>query len=133
MRGLERHQPALLIAVALVGYGSYAMATNFYAAAIGEDPYSGSPIEAEDRIDMAARGIGQVVGGCASGPKGPLFGRGRYRGGTAGLLNRGDTLRVGWSWDAAKGRNMFGVHGGLPETPTHWHFTPIPGPTGPLW
>ncbi len=80
-------------------------------------------------------GVGYQIAmaGAASGPKGPLFGRARYRGGSPGIFNRGDTLRVGWSWDASAGRNMFGAHGGVPGTPGHWHFTPIPGPTGPLW
>jgi RHS repeat-associated protein len=66
-----------------------------------------------------------------SGPRGPLFGRARYRNGNAGLFNRSNWLRLGWSWSG--GRNRFGFHGGIPRTPRHWHRLPIPGPRGPLW
>jgi RHS repeat-associated protein len=65
------------------------------------------------------------------GPSGVVFGRAGskaaqlgYRG---GFLNRGN-FRIGWSWH--NGRNWFGVHGGKPFTPSHWHRTPIPGPRG---
>jgi len=80
---------------------------------------------------------GALVGatGGAAGPKGPLFGRGRYRGGKPGLFNKGDP-RMGWSWNQggwAGPRNYFGPHGGTPGTPGHWHRTPIPGPRGPGW
>jgi RHS repeat-associated protein len=57
----------VVLAVALVGYGSYAATTNLYAAALGEDPYTGRAINAEDRIDIAARGVGQLAGSCAGG------------------------------------------------------------------
>jgi RHS repeat-associated protein len=69
----------------------------------------------------------------AAGPKGPLFGRARYRPGLgSGLFNRGDKLRIGWSWH--NGRNWFTIHGGKPYTPGHWHLPGgIPGPRGPLW
>lgn len=83
--------------------------------------------------EIAGNTVGIVAFGAASGPKGFLFGRARYRGGKSGIFNRGDFLRTGWSWDKAKGRNMFGFHGGKPRRSNHWHFTPIPGPKGPLW
>lgn len=74
-----------------------------------------------------------LAGGILSGPKGPLFGRALYQNGMgAGIFNRG-SLRVGWSWDAATGRNWFSIHGGIPRTPSHWHFDLFPGPRGPLW
>lgn len=97
-----------------------------------------NPLEIENPNASRNRAISDVVtiasgGLCkASGPAGPLFGRARYRGGQSGIFNRGD-FRMGWSWDANKGRNMFGVHGGTPGTPGHWHQTPIPGPKGPSW
>jgi len=81
-------------------------------------------------------GVSAALGalGGAIGPKGPFFGRGRYRMGSPGILNRGN-FRIGWSWKGTvtKGRNYFGFHGGLPRTPGHWHRTPIPGPRGGKW
>ena len=72
--------------------------------------------------------------GGASGPKGRSFGRARYRyPNDSGIFNRGDNLRVGWSWNANRGRNMFSVHGGRPRTPSHFHHDIIPGPKGPAW
>jgi RHS repeat-associated protein len=66
------------------------------------------------------------------GPSGPIFGRAGSKaaqlGYKGGILNTGNT-RIGWSWH--QGRNWFGVHGGKPYTPGHWHATPIPGPSGP--
>ncbi len=71
-----------------------------------------------------------------AGPAGPLFGRLRYRQGIPSLFNSGN-FRVGWSWNQngwLGARNYFGVHGGVPKTPSHWHATPIPGPkTGSHW
>lgn len=65
------------------------------------------------------------------GPSGPIFGRAGAKaaslGYKGGILNQGN-FRIGWSWH--NGRNWFGVHGGKPYTPGHWHKTPIPGPTG---
>lgn len=69
-----------------------------------------------------------------SGPAGPLFGRrGAQYGYRAapGILNRGSSLRLGWSWH--NGRNWFSIHGGVPGSPGHWHFDLFPGPRGPLW
>jgi RHS repeat-associated protein len=103
--------------------------------AVGAGFSIGWDVLAGRKIDWIDAGIGCAVGaiGGLSGPKGPLFGRARYRNGIPGILNRGDNLRVGWSWNASRGRNMFGVHGGIPRTPNHWHWTPVPGPRGPLW
>jgi RHS repeat-associated protein len=109
----------------------------------GYDPWSGCQLSGEQRADAAAAFAGAVAGGGAfSGPKGPLFGRGRYRGGSPGFFNSGET-RVGWSWNAGSGRNTWGVHGGTPGTQPkqvgafndygHWHHTPVPGPKGPGW
>jgi hypothetical protein len=53
----------VVLAVGLVGYGSFTMGMNLYAAAIGKDPCSGAKICDSDRIDMAARGAGQLLGG----------------------------------------------------------------------
>lgn len=66
--------------------------------------------------------VGAVTGAAfgASGPSGPLFGRGRYRGGNPGIFNKGDP-RTGWSYDEASGRNWFSRHGGTPSTPGHYH------------
>jgi RHS repeat-associated protein len=91
----------------------------------------------------AAYQLGELAGEVAealavasiSGPAGPLFGRARYSNGVGGIFNRGP-VRVGWSWNQRGrfgARNYFGVHGGTPGTAGHWHFTPIPGPRGPLW
>jgi RHS repeat-associated protein len=84
------------------------------------------------KINWWNAGAGCAIGALTglSGPKGPLFGRARYRGGSSGIFNRGN-FRTGWSWH--NGRNWFGVHGGTPGTAGHWHATPIPGPRGPLW
>jgi RHS repeat-associated protein len=84
---------------------------------------------------LAGYGWGAATIGLASGPRGPLFGRARYRNGNAGIFNRGNT-RVGWSWNQsgwAGSRNYFGVHGGRPGSAGHWHRTPLPGPRGPGW
>jgi RHS repeat-associated protein len=83
-------------------------------------------------INWWSVGQGAFLGAffAASGPKGPLFGRGRYTGGGSGFFNTGNT-RVGWFWQ--KGRNWFGPHGGVPRTDSHWHIRLIPGPKGPLW
>jgi hypothetical protein len=63
------------------------------------------------------------------GPDGPIFGRGRLRGGKPGILNRGN-FRFGWSWHA--GKNHFSLHGGAPRTPGHWHLNLNNfGPSGP--
>jgi RHS repeat-associated protein len=102
--------------------------------AVGAGVSIGFDILAGRKISWTGAAVGCAMGaiGGLSGPKGPLFGRGRYRGGDPGIFNRGN-FRVGWSWYAARGRNMFGFHGGVPGSPGHWHFTPIPGPRGPLW
>jgi RHS repeat-associated protein len=78
--------------------------------------------------------ISGVVGGATAsvGPGGPVFGRTRY-GVTKSLFNHGNP-RYGWSWDgpAIGGRNFFGKHGGVPNTPSHFHNpNMIPGPRGP--
>jgi RHS repeat-associated protein len=84
------------------------------------------------KISWWNAGAGCAVGALTglSGPKGPLFGRARYRGGSPGIFNRGN-FRTGWSWH--NGRNWFGFHGGTPGNAGHWHATRIPGPRGPLW
>ncbi|GBF57879.1 hypothetical protein PbB2_01549 [Candidatus Phycosocius bacilliformis] len=71
-----------------------------------------------------------------AGPAGALFGRSRLRNGVPSLFNSGN-FRLGWSWNPQGwlgARNYFGVHGGVPKTPSHWHITPIPGPKkGSRW
>jgi RHS repeat-associated protein len=122
-----------VVAVGAVGYGSFKLGQGVYELVGGSNWSTGEPLTWEERADIAAGLAGGMAGGafvCGAGPSGPLFGRARYRGGEAGVFNRGD-VRLGWSWDAAKGRNMFGLHGGQPGTPGHWHVTPIPGPRGP--
>lgn len=70
------------------------------------------------------------------GPEGPVFGRRRLRqhiDDKAGILNRWEKIRLGWSWNNkgwAGPRNYWGLHGGKYNTPGHWHAQPIPGPKG---
>jgi RHS repeat-associated protein len=100
---------------------------------IGSNILDGDPCTRWYDINWWQVGASAAVGAFfgASGPKGPLFGRARYRG-TSGIFNRGDRVRLGWSWH--NGRNWFTLHGGKPYTPGHWHFPwGIPGPRGPLW
>ena len=81
--------------------------------------------------------VGGAIG--VSGPKGSFFGRSNPAGKdmgyrkTPGIFNRGDKLRIGWSWNAKEGRNMFSIHGGKPRTLGHWHIDIFKGPDGPLW
>ncbi|MGH7930004.1 MAG: RHS repeat-associated core domain-containing protein, partial [Candidatus Binatia bacterium] len=82
------------------------------------DPFAVSGIyDPDDMRFLAPRLVAEtalgVATGAASGPKGMLFGRARYRNGAAGAFNRGK-VRFGWSWD--EGRNRFGLHGGQPGT-----------------
>jgi RHS repeat-associated protein len=119
--------------VALAGYGGWQVGMAGQRILGGYDPWTRCGLTNEERIDEAAGFLGTIIGSAAlSGPRGPLFGRARYRNGVPGLFNRGNT-RVGWSWDNSVGRNMWGGHGGAPGTPTHWHYTPVPGPVGPAW
>jgi RHS repeat-associated protein len=80
-----------------------------------------------------------ILGGAGGywllGPRGPLFGRGRLRGGNPGWFNRGN-FRIGWSWNNFLKKDLFAIHGGRPHTPTHWHiypfrFMPTHGPVPP--
>ena len=99
----------------------------------GYDPWTGCSLTGEERIGEAAGLLGNLVGGLGPfGPKGPLFGRKRYRNGRPSLFNTGDP-RVGWSWDDKIGRNMWGAHGGDTRLGTEWHYTLVPGPTGTGW
>lgn len=123
------------VAVAATAYGGFELGQALYELAAGVDWGSGDPLTWEDRADLLAGLLGSAAGGglfCEAGPSGPLFGRGRYRGGASGLFNRGNDLRFGWSWNGAAGRNEFGFHGGSPNGAGHWHFTPVPGPQGPV-
>jgi RHS repeat-associated protein len=91
---------------------------------------NGGNLKCVDWGDVAlSAGLG--AGLSMLGPSGPIFGRAGAKaaqlGYKGGILNTGNT-RIGWSWH--QGRNWFGVHGGKPYTPGHWHKTPIPGPTG---
>ena len=87
---------------------------------------SGGDLDCVDWGSIAlSAGIGAVA--ASLGPSGVWFGRSRF--GFRGRFNRGDT-RTGWSWHEAKQRNYFGRHGGEPNTPEHWHNTPVPGPRG---
>jgi RHS repeat-associated protein len=91
---------------------------------------NGGNLKCVDWGDVAlSAGIG--AGLSMLGPSGPIFGRAGAKaaqlGYKGGILNTGNT-RIGWSWH--QGRNWFGVHGGKPYTPGHWHRTPIPGPAG---
>lgn len=75
---------------------------------------------------------GSAVNAALSGPKGPLFGRMRYRNGIPGLFNQGP-LRLGWFWSQRSGRNWFGPHWGKPGSQWHGHLPLVPGPKGPAW
>jgi RHS repeat-associated protein len=119
----------LLVVAAAIG----AATTYYEGVALYADPCA----TANERDEFWGEVVGGVAGGAlsggaASGPKGPIFGRGRYRNGRAGVLNRGD-FRIGWTWHKKTGRNWFSVHGGKPRTPDHYHYDLIPGPRGPLW
>jgi len=92
---------------------------------------NGGNLRCVDWGDVAlSAGLG--AGFSMLGPSGPIFGRAGARaaqlGYRGGFMNTGN-FRTGWSWH--QGRNWFGVHGGRPYTPGHWHLTPIPGPSGP--
>jgi RHS repeat-associated protein len=102
---------------------------------IGSNLLDGDPCTRWNDINWWQVAGSAAIGafGGAAGPKGPLFGRARYRGGTSGIFNRGDRVRVGWSWNNARGRNMFSIHGGRPRTPGHYHYDLFPGPRGPGW
>jgi len=113
-----------LIAIGVAAGVLYSTPTDTEGAA--QDEVTGVPSSI-----MTVMGIGAFCK--AAGPAGPIFGRAIYRNGNPGLLNQGDTIRIGWSWNHKFGRNMFGVHGGVPKTPGHWHFNPIPGPKGKGW
>jgi RHS repeat-associated protein len=94
-----------------------------------------------DPLLRTSRGLGEVGGAlllAGSGPRGPLFGRGgpwgRGAGRPPGIFNRGDRLRVGWSWNNASDRNWFSIHGGGRGAGPHWHWDIIPGPGNPtIW
>jgi hypothetical protein len=61
------------------------------------------------------------------GRKAPQFG---YRT-TRGLVNRGDPLRWGWSYNAANQRNELCWHGG--KAPNSWHTPGTPETSVPSW
>ncbi len=132
---LAAASPVLAVAglVVLAGYTGWELGMEGQRILGGYDPWTGCSLTGEERIDEAAGLLGNLAGSMVpSGPKGPLFGRGRYRNGRPGLFNGGDP-RVGWSWDDNAGRNMWGAHGGSTRSGTDWHYTPIPGPTGTGW
>jgi RHS repeat-associated protein len=115
-------------AVAAVGVGSYELTIAFQEAVLGFDPYTGRALTGEQRADVAAGTVGAAIGGgafgAASGPKGPLFGRRGPNFGLrdkAGIFNRGERLRWGWSYNKSSGQNEFCWHGGKPRTPSQWH------------
>jgi len=78
---------------------------------------------------LISAGLGALS--ASTGPSGWLFGaRSRVTrefGWPGGIFNRG-MHRLGWSWNQRTGRFQFGYHWGVPRTPSHGHFTPIPGP-----
>ncbi len=132
---LAAASPILAVAglVVLAGYTGWELGMEGQRILGGYDPWTGCSLTGEERIDEAAGLLGNLVGSMApSGPKGPLFGRARYRNGRPSLFNSGDP-RVGWSWDDNAGRNMWGAHGGSTRLGTDWHYTPIPGPTSTGW
>jgi len=108
------------------------------------DPGVFSRLGAYDPCDpllRTSRGLGEFGGAlllAGSGPRGPVFGRGgpwgRGAGRSPGVFNRGDRLRVGWSWNNTSGRNWFSIHGGGKGAGPHWHWDIIPGPRNPtIW
>ncbi|NES15310.1 MULTISPECIES: RHS repeat-associated core domain-containing protein, partial [Micromonospora] len=48
-----------------------------------------------------------------------LFGR-KHTHGYQGILNRSKIIRIGYSWNNAKQRNMFSIHGGYAKPKTWW-------------
>lgn len=64
--------------------------------------------------------------GSVGGPAGILFGRRRISG-FQGIFNKGDRLRIGWSWKGTghAGANQLTLHGGIPGTAGHWHMPSI--------
>lgn len=115
--------------------GVIVLATTFFEGqALYYDPCVTSD-EFDAFLGQAAGGFvgGAAVGGYYSGPRGPLFGRARYRSGRgSGALNSGNQ-RLGWFWWEDSGRNWWGPHGGVPGTNGHWHVPLVPGPRGPAW
>ncbi|MBA4028367.1 MAG: hypothetical protein C0475_04425 [Planctomyces sp.] len=63
------------------------------------------------------------VGGHATSVRGFLFGRGRYRGGSPGIFNRGNP-RIGWGYNDATKLNTFGFHGNRPRFHDDWISVP---------
>ncbi len=47
----------------VVAYGVVSVSVNMTAAITGTDPLSGQQLSTDERIDLAARGIGQLAGG----------------------------------------------------------------------
>ncbi|WKU03523.1 RHS repeat-associated core domain-containing protein [Micromonospora sp. HUAS LYJ1] len=52
-----------------------------------------------------------------------LFGRKSVHG-YQGIFNRSKIIRVGWSWNNKKQRNMFSIHGGYNKPKKWWHRIP---------
>jgi len=132
--GLAFVSPALGVVgvLAIAGYGSFQLTIAAQRIVVGIDPWTRCPIPGEQRLDEAAGVVGAIIGaGALSGPRGPLFGRARFRNsGTYGIFNRGNT-RVGWTryGTPVAGRSYWGPHGGNPRIPrSQWHRDMISGP-----
>ncbi len=128
---------------ASAGWSGFSLQTSSEADAAfldGINPF-GNPLANAGLYDPCDKGLqwSKRIGGwtrdaeiaLASGPRGPIFGKAgpswRGAGKLPGLLNRGDALRLGWSWNNSAGRLAFSLRvGGR-------HFDLFPGPASTTW